>query len=62
MNAVLNEDMINKSTNTSQATQDAQKPEAKGVTMTEEERKAEAMKRINASIDRHEPLLRKLAK
>ena len=60
MNAVIKEDTIKIN---HLATQTVEKPESEGVTMTEAERKkAEALKRIDACIDRHESLLMKLAK
>ena len=59
MNAVIKETIPYQT----EATQSVEKPEAEGVTMTEAERKkAEALKRIDACIDRHESLLMKLAK
>lgn len=63
MNAVLNEDTLKTNPDAPPADQAAGKTESEGVTLTEEERKkAEALKRIDAFIDRHEPLLVKLAK
>ena len=62
MNAVLNKDILN-TPDAPPTDQAAGKMEPDGVTMTEAERKkAEALKRIDAFIDRHEPLLVKLAK
>ena len=60
MNAVIKEDTIKINP---LATNTVEKPESEGVTMTEAERKKEeALKRIDACIDRHESLLMKLAK
>ncbi|MEI7870208.1 MAG: hypothetical protein WCI11_20170 [Candidatus Methylumidiphilus sp.] len=62
MNAVIKE-TIKTIPYQTEATQSVEKPEAEGFTMTEAERKkAEALKRIDACIDRHESLLMKLAK
>lgn len=63
MNAVTKENTIKTDPYVSQATQAVEQPESEGVTMSEAERKkAEALKRIDACIDRHESLLFKLAK
>ena len=60
MNAVIKEDTIKIN---HLATQTVEKSESEGVTMAEAERKkTEALKRIDACIDRHKSLLLKLAK
>ncbi len=63
MNAIIKENVTKTNPYALQATQTVEKPGSESVTMTEAERKkAEALKRINACIDRHESLLIKLAK
>ena len=63
MNAVIIKETIKTIPYQTKANQSVEKPESEGVTMTEAERKkAEAQKRIDACIDRHESLLMKLAK
>ncbi len=60
MNAVIKEKTIKINL---LATETVEKSESEGVTMTEAERKkTEALKRIDACIDRHKSLLLKLAK
>jgi len=63
MNSVLNKDILKTIPDAPTAVQAVGKTEPEGVTMTDVERKkAEALKRIDDFIDRHEPLLVKLAK
>jgi hypothetical protein len=59
MNAVLNKDIFKTIPDAPLVDQDASKTEPKNDV---ECKKAEALKRIDAFIDRHEPLLVKLAK
>jgi hypothetical protein len=59
MNAVLNKDIFKTIPDAPLVDQDASKTEPKNDV---ERKKAEALKRIDAFIDRHEPLLVKLAK
>lgn len=62
MNAVIKE-TIKTIPYQTEATQSVERPESEGVAMAEAERKkTEALKRIDACIDRHKSLLLKLAK